>query len=173
MPIDRPGPDREAPVETPPLVLQLSDYTPKLQHAATGALLSAVYFEPFKVAELAARYPASDYVGGWTKLRQAMDLNRNATAAEWEMMQKPMMRGALKGLAAAGTVIAADMAIDHFLFREQKDGTWSMVADNIVVPGIMFAPGSWVAKSAAAIGVHAIGRMLDSALTPQQARERR
>jgi hypothetical protein len=116
---------------------------------------------------LTARFPAEAFASKvplWGEFMQASALNRHSTAAEWEMMQKPMAIGVAKALGTTVGVIGADIAMDRLIFKKQPEGLATSIADNVVTPLALIAPGSWLVKGGVAIGAHALGRVLDSYL---------
>jgi hypothetical protein len=143
------------------------DFSGRLQEYIWPAGLSGILYEPLKLPALTARFPAEAFASKvplWGEFMQASALNRHSTAAEWEMMQKPMAIGVAKALGTTVGVIGADIAMDRLIFKKQPEGLATSIADNVVTPLALIAPGSWLVKGGVAIGAHALGRVLDSYL---------
>lgn len=82
-------------------------------------------------------------------------------AAEQRMLQNMSRRGALKGLFGAGLAIAANIAVDQYLFSHRRYGTATAIADGLIMPGLAIAPLPWHLRATLMAGSHFIGRCLD------------
>lgn len=81
--------------------------------------------------------------------------------AEQQMLSKMSRRGVLKGFAAAGLAVGANIAMDQLIFKDDKYGTFSAISDGIALPGLALAPLPWHLKGALMVGSHSVGRLID------------
>lgn len=89
-----------------------------------------------------------------------------ATPLEQKVLHKVQMRGAVKGLAAAGGVLVANEIIDRTLFGGVERGPMSDVSD-IAWPGIAFIRIPWALKVPLMVSTHCAGRIVDMGIPPE------
>lgn len=100
-----------------------------------------------------------------TNMREQMIAMREAGQlvgkTEQQMLTSMSRRGALKGFAGAGLAIGANIAMDAYVFSNHRYGTFSAIADGLVLPGLAISPLPWHIKGGLMIGAHALGRIVD------------
>ncbi len=92
----------------------------------------------------------------------SMNSRGQLQVGEKQILNNISRRGALKGFASAGLAIGANIAMDCLIFKEQRYGTASAIADGLVVPGLALAPVPWHLRGPLMCGAHVTGRLIDA-----------
>lgn len=83
-----------------------------------------------------------------------------AAAVEHKVFNRMWMRGAARGLAAAGVVLGTNELVDRTLFRGVPVGPLSYYSD-MTAPAFALLRVPWPIKIAAMVGLHAATRYLE------------